>query len=111
MIEIDVFRRPDGVAVVVPQGRLNMVAARQMKELLAMLLEEGSARIVVDLEQTSFLDSSGLGALIGGLKGARQAGGDLRIARPTPEVLTVFQLTNMDKVLRPRDDVESAFDV
>lgn len=111
MIEIDVFRRPDGVAVVVPQGRLNMVAARQMKDLLAMLLEEGSARIVVDLEQTSFLDSSGLGALIGGLKGARQAGGDLRIARPTPEVLTVFQLTNMDKVLRPRDDVESAFDV
>lgn len=110
MIEIDVFRRPDGVAVVVPQGRLNMVAARQMKDLLALLLEEGSARIVVDLEQTTFLDSSGLGALIGGLKGARQAGGDLRIARPSPEVLTVFQLTNMDKVLRPRDDVESAFD-
>lgn len=110
MIEIDVFRRPDGVAVVVPQGRLNMVAARQMKELLAILVSEGSARIVVDLEQTTFLDSSGLGALIGGLKSARQAGGDLRIARPTPEVLTVFQLTNMDKVLRPRDDVESAFD-
>lgn len=110
MIEIDVFRRPDGVAVVVPQGRLNMVAARQMKDLLALLLAEGTARIVVDLEQTTFLDSSGLGALIGGLKGARQAGGDLRIARPSPEVLTVFQLTNMDKVLRPRDDVESAFD-
>ncbi|SDD02900.1 STAS domain-containing protein [Nocardioides lianchengensis] len=110
MIEIDVFRRPDGVAVVVPQGRLNMVAARQMKDLLAILLEEGSSRIVVDLDRTTFLDSSGLGALIGGLKGARQAGGDLRIARPTPEVLTVFQLTNMDKVLRPRDDVESAFD-
>jgi anti-sigma B factor antagonist len=110
MIEIDVFRRPDGVAVVVPQGRLNMVAARQMKDLLAMLLGEGSSRIVVDLGHTTFLDSSGLGALIGGLKGARQAGGDLRIARPSPEVLTVFQLTNMDKVLRPRDDVESAFD-
>ncbi|MEI5673998.1 MULTISPECIES: STAS domain-containing protein [unclassified Nocardioides] len=110
MIEIDVFRRPDGVAVVVPQGRLNMVAARQMKDLLAILLEEGTSRIVVDLDRTTFLDSSGLGALIGGLKGARQAGGDLRIARPTPEVLTVFQLTNMDKVLRPRDDVESAFD-
>lgn len=110
MIEIDVFRRPDGIAVVVPQGRLNMVAARQVKELLATLVSEGSSRIVVDLERTTFLDSSGLGALIGGLKSARQAGGDLRIARPTPEVMTVFTLTNMDKVLRPRDDVESAFD-
>jgi anti-sigma B factor antagonist len=111
MIEIDVTRRPDGVAVVVPNGRLNMVAARQMKELLALLVGEGSVRIVVDLERTTFLDSSGLGALIGGLKSARQAGGDLRIARPTAEVMTVFQLTNMDKVLRPRDDVDSAFDV
>ncbi|GAW50204.1 MULTISPECIES: STAS domain-containing protein [unclassified Nocardioides] len=111
MIEIDVHRRPDGVAVVVPKGRLNMVAAWQMKEILALLVSEGSARIVVDLEQTTFLDSSGLGALIGGLKSARQAGGDLRIARPTAEVMTVFQLTNMDKVLRPRDDVDSAFDV
>jgi anti-sigma B factor antagonist len=110
MIEIDMFRRPDGVAVVVPQGRLNMVAARQMKDLLATLVSEGSSRIVVDLERTTFLDSSGLGALIGGLKSARQAGGDLRIARPTPEVMTVFTLTNMDKVLRPRTDVESAFD-
>lgn len=111
MIEIDVFRTPDDVVVVVPKGRLNMVAARQMKELLSTLVGEGTPRIVVDLEQTTFLDSSGLGALIGGLKSARQAGGDLRIARPSAEVLTVFQLTNMDKVLRPRDDVESAFDV
>lgn len=110
MMELDIDHRPDGVAVVVPRGRLNMVAARGLKETLAGLVGEGSTRIVVDLAETTFLDSSGLGALIGGLKAARQAGGDLRIARPTPEVLTVFTLTNMDKVLRPRSDVDGAFD-
>jgi len=62
------------------------------------------------MAETTFLDSSGLGALIGGLKSARQAGGDLRIARPTPAVRTVFELTNLDRVLRARDDVDTAFD-
>jgi anti-sigma B factor antagonist len=110
MIEFSVQTRPDGIGVVTPQGRLNMVSARRLKDLLSGLVAEGTTRIVVDMAETTFLDSSGLGALIGGLKSARQAGGDLRIARPTASVMTVFELTNLDKVLRPRDSVEQAFD-
>lgn len=110
MIEFAVETRGDGIGVVTPQGRLNMVSARRLKELLSELVAAGTTRIVVDMAETTFLDSSGLGALIGGLKSARQAGGDLRIARPTPSVMTVFELTNLDKVLRPRDSVDQAFD-
>jgi anti-sigma B factor antagonist len=111
MIELDVRTIDGGIGVVTPRGRLNMVSARRMKELLSELVEAGTTRLVVDMAETTFLDSSGLGALISGLKSARQAGGDLRIARPTPAVTAVFSLTNMDKVLRPRDSVEGAFDV
>jgi anti-sigma B factor antagonist len=110
MIEFDVTTTERGVGVVTPKGRLNMVSARRLKELLADLVTGGTIRIVVDMAETTFLDSSGLGALIAGLKSARQAGGDLRIARPTPSVMTVFELTNLDKVLRARDSVEGAFD-
>jgi anti-sigma B factor antagonist len=110
MIEFDTQTRPDGVGVVSPKGRLTMASARQMREILTDLVGQGTTRIVVDMQETSFLDSSGLGALIAGLKSARQAGGDLRIARPTPAVMTVFTLTNLDKVLRPRDSVDGAFD-
>lgn len=110
MIEFDVTTTEAGIGVVVPHGRLNMVSARQLREVLTELVGAGTTRIVVDLAETTFLDSSALGALIAGLKTARQAGGDLRIARPTEAVLTVFRLTNMDKVLRPRDDVAGAFD-
>lgn len=110
MIEFDTQTRPDGVGVVCPQGRLTMASARQMREILTDLVNQGTTRIVVDMQETSFLDSSGLGALIAGLKSARQAGGDLRIARPTAAVMTVFTLTNLDKVLRPRDSVDGAFD-
>lgn len=110
MIEFDVTVRDDGVGVVTPHGRLNMVSARRLKEILTDLVARGTHRIVVDLGETSFVDSSGLGALIGGLKSARQAGGDLRIARVAPAVFAVFELTNLDRVLRPRETVEDAFD-
>lgn len=110
MIEFAVETTTQGIGVVTPKGRLNMVSARRLKELLSELVSDGTSRIVVDMAETTFLDSSGLGALIAGLKSARQAGGDLRIARPTPSVQTVFQLTNLDKVLRARETVEGAFD-
>ncbi len=110
MIDFAVHTRDDGVGVVTPEGRLNMVSARRLKEILSELVAAGTTRIVVDLGETTFLDSSGLGALIGGLKSARQAGGDLRIARVSPAVMTVFELTNLDRVLRARDSVDSAFD-
>ena len=110
MIEFDTTTRPDGIGVVTARGRLTMASARQLRELLTELVQGGTTRIVVDMAETEFLDSSGLGALIAGLKTARQAGGDLRIARPTPAVVTVFELTNLDKVLRARDSVDGAFD-
>jgi anti-sigma B factor antagonist len=109
MIEFDVRTDARGIGVVVPQGRLNMVSARRLREVLSELVDGGTTRIVVDLGETTFLDSSGLGALIAGLKSARQAGGDLQVARPTAEVMSVFELTNLDKVLRPRGSVEEAF--
>lgn len=110
MIEFAVETTPAGIGVVRPQGRLNMSSARRLKEVLDDLVASGTARIVVDMGDTTFLDSSGLGALIAGLKAARQAGGDLRVARPTEAVRTVFGLTNLDRVLKPRDTVEGAFD-
>ena len=110
MIEFAVDTTADGIGVVSPKGRLTMASARRLKEVLDGLVADGTTRIVVDMEATTFLDSSGLGTLIAGLKAARQAGGDLRVARPTESVRTVFSLTNLDRVLRPRDSVEGAFD-
>lgn len=110
MIEFDVSTLPSGVGVVTPRGRLNMVAAREFKEVLTGLVDAGTNRIVIDLAETTFLDSSGLGALIGGVKTTRQQGGDLRIARPTETVVAVLELTNLARILRPRDSVEGAFD-
>jgi len=100
----------DGVVVLTTAGRLNMVAAPQVKARIDDTVAAGNARVVVDLSAVEFMDSSGLGALIGGLKSTRQAAGDLRIAAPTEQVVTVLRLTNLDRVLRPYPSVEAAFD-
>jgi anti-sigma B factor antagonist len=90
-------------------GRLNLVSAPNLREVIADVIANGSNRVVINLEKTVFVDSSGLGALIGCLKAARQAGGDLRIAGVQPQVRMVLQLTSMDKVLPSYTSAEEAF--
>ncbi|WAB80308.1 STAS domain-containing protein [Microcella daejeonensis] len=101
--------RPDGVAVMTLDGRLNMVTAAAFREEVSALVGDGHARIAVDLARVEFMDSSGLGALVGGLKSTRQAGGDLRIVAPTEQVLMVMRLTNLERVLAPASSVDEAF--
>jgi anti-anti-sigma factor len=98
----------DGVGVIRPHGRLNMVSAPQLSKAVEELVSSGCARLVVDLSQTSFIDSSGLGALVASLKRARTAGGDLRLAATTPQIDTVLQLTNLNRVLQPSATVAAA---
>jgi anti-anti-sigma factor len=85
-----------------------MVAAPALKSLIEGSVAEGRDRIVVDFSQVVFIDSSGLGALIAGLKATRQAGGDLRIAHVPEQVMTVLRLTNLDRVLRAHPTVADA---
>ncbi len=100
----------DSHTVLRPDGRLNMVAAPRLRAAVDRVVSEGQPRIVVDLDLVTFMDSSGLGALIAGLKRTRQAGGDLRIAGAGEQVRTVMQLTNLDRILRPYATVEDATD-
>ena len=107
MIELDTDVGPHA-AVIRLQGRLTMVNAGAVRSAVVDAIRAGRTRVVLDLSGCEFMDSSGLGAVIGGLKTARQAGGDLRIASLAPQVATVLKLTNLDRVLRPYDTVAGA---
>ena len=109
-MDFDTELTDDGIVVIRSAGRLNMAAAPRLREVVAECAADGRSRVVIDLSAITFIDSSGLGALIGGLKTARQADGDLRIAAPTEQVATVLGLTNLDRVLRPYPTVEDALD-
>lgn len=100
----------DGYAVIALSGRLTASGAPLLRNAVGDLVMAGEPHIVIDMAELAFVDSSGLGALVGGLKSARVAGGDLRIAAVPDAVRTVLRLTNLDRVLRDYPTPESAFD-
>ena len=107
-MQVTVDVQPTGEAVLHLAGRLDLVSAVAVKQRLAAVVAAGQHRLVVDLAEVPFIDSSGLASLIGGLKAARLAGGDLRLARPTDQARTILKLTRLDRVLRPYPTVEEA---
>ncbi|MDQ1130712.1 STAS domain-containing protein [Microbacterium sp. SORGH_AS_0888] len=102
-------RNLDHAVVLGLDGRLTAVAAPQLRAEIADLVAAGRTTVVVDLAKVGFIDSSGLGALVGALKATRVAGGDLRIAAAGEQVRQVLRLTNLDRVLQVYPDAESAF--
>jgi anti-anti-sigma factor len=109
-LDLTIDRGADGVSVAHPSGRLDLLSASQFKRSLVDAVSHGRHRIVVDMGEVTFLDSSGLGALIGVLKAARLAGGDVRIARAREQALLVLGVTALDRVLTPYGTVEDAVD-
>ncbi len=95
--------------VISPSGRLNMVSAPKLRQVVNDLVADGNTHVVVDLGAVDFIDSSGLGSLVASLKTARSAGGDLRIASIGPQVRMVLELTGLDAVLSLYPDADSAF--
>ena len=97
------------VAVIRASGRLNMLAAARLAWTVRSILNEGRSRIVLDLSAVDFLDSTGLGAVIGGMKAARAAGGDLRLVAPGEQPSLVLALTQLNRVMPSYPDVDSAY--
>lgn len=107
-IAIHVEPHSERLAVVKLSGRLDLLSALEVKQKLAAVVGDGRPRLVVDLGDVSFIDSSGLGALISGLKAARLAGGDLRIARPDKQARYILQVSTLERILVPYATVEEA---
>lgn len=97
-----------GAVVVRPTGKINMVVARTLRDEVHALIAAGNLLVIVDLSAVELIDSSGLGALISGLKAAREAGGDLRIAAPNKQALKALEITNLDRILSPHATVSDA---
>lgn len=90
----------DGFTVVYPEGALDIGAAPIVRERLNTLVQEGKTRLVIDLSAVEAVDSTGLGAMISGLKAARKNGGDLQIVNPNASVTKLLELTSLDYVLK-----------
>jgi anti-sigma B factor antagonist len=107
MTELAITVEQEGPAtLVVLRGDLDLATAPELRECLVKVIGEG-ARIVVDLEAVDFLDSAGLGILVGGLKRARTQGGELELVCTSGDVLKPLEITGLDRVftIHPRREL------
>lgn len=95
-------RRADLTLVELEGPRLDAASSPTVKAELRQLIDDGAAHIVIDFGRIQFIDSSGLGVLVGCLKYMGCAG-RMEIARPGEAVMKVLRLTRMDKVFKLRD--------
>jgi anti-sigma B factor antagonist len=89
----------DGVAVVSGEGELDAYSAGALREALVESCSTPPVRVVVDLTNVPFMDSTALGVLVGGLRRVREAEGDLLIVLPEGAARRVFEITTLDRVL------------
>lgn len=94
--------------VVEVRGEVDLYTAPRLKERLVELIGGGRVRLAVDLDGVEFLDSTGLGILIGALKRCREADGVLALVAPRDPVLKVLGITGLDRVFPIHDTVERA---
>lgn len=89
-------------------GEVDVYTAPRLREQLVELVEHGTRRVVVDLTHVEFLDSTGLGVLVGALKRLRAVNGTLGLVCAHERLLKIFRITALDRVFALHDTVEAA---
>jgi anti-sigma B factor antagonist len=107
-VQIDVNSRGQGLAVISMQGRFDAAAAPTFKEQIIEAISQGNVRLALHIAHVSFMDSTGLGALVSTLKAARKASGDISIIAPSAQVQKLLRLTAMDRVFKIVESEEEA---
>lgn len=84
------------VTIVTVEGQLVVTNRQEFKQMVLDAMEQGARTVVVDFTGASYIDSSGLGALVSLSRRLRDAGGDLRLVGLSDELRTLFELTRLD---------------
>lgn len=94
------------IVLIQVKGRLDATSEPELRDILKSNLEKGFLKIIVDLQHVPFIDSSGLAALVSGLRLARKEQGDIVLSGIRPQVQTVFRLTMLDRIfpIHPTSD-------
>jgi anti-sigma B factor antagonist len=106
-VEIEISDEDD-YRVLRPDGDLDVYTVGSLRDAIGKMIEEETPRVVVNLDGVPFMDSSGLGALMGGVRRLREAGGDLAIACTREQHLKLFDITGFGEGVSIAPTVEEA---
>ncbi len=99
----------DGKVIVIDiPRRLTSEISGELKNLMKDQLEKDKYKIVMNLEKTKYMDSSGLGAIVSKIAATRSNGGDIRLAAPQQTILDLLELTHINQIVKIYDTVDEA---
>nr|CAA9215482.1 hypothetical protein AVDCRST_MAG63-205 [uncultured Armatimonadetes bacterium] len=102
-------RMVDGKPVLDLTGEVDSYNSPKLRETMVALIDEGSPDIVINMTGVDYIDSTGLGTLVGGLKRASEKSGTIRIICPNEQIYKVFNITGLVKVFPIFDNEQAAF--
>ncbi|MDT0200562.1 STAS domain-containing protein [Nocardioides sp. AE5] len=103
-----VTREADGASIVAVEGEIDVYTAPKLRDKITELVGEGVYHIIVDMEGVEFLDSTGLGVLVGGLKKVRAHDGSLQLICNQERLLKIFRITGLAKVFAIHESADAA---
>jgi anti-sigma B factor antagonist len=96
------------VAVLRLEGELDTYNCGQLRSAIVEQVNQGHAGIIVNMLKVQYIDSTGLGSLVGGLKRVSERGGFMRLVCDNPMIIKVFEITGLDRVFAIHGTEEDA---
>jgi anti-sigma B factor antagonist len=98
----------DDTHVITVTGEIDLFTAPEFKQRMSALIDAGRSRLVVDLTETTFIDSSSLGVLIGAHRRLKLRGGALLVVSDNEAITKTFKITGLDGVFTLTSSVDEA---
>jgi anti-sigma B factor antagonist len=103
-------RAGDGVHLLAVRGEIDLFTSPEFKQRLGRVIDDGIARLIVDLTATTFIDSSSLGVLIGAHRRLKRRGGSLVVVCDNEAIVKTFKITGLDGVFTLVQSLDDALD-
>ncbi len=108
-MELTIETRQVGEVIVLDlKGELDTYSCPAVRELVVRLVDEGAKHILLNVQGVQYIDSAGLGTLVGGLKRATEHDGQLKIVHANEQLRKVFSITGLVRVFELYEDEDAA---
>jgi len=110
IVSFKTYEKPNNVIVVDCPNRLDANVSDDLKKIMMDLINEKKFKVVINLSDTKYVDSSGLGAIVSRISATRSNKGDVRLVTKTKSILDLLDITRLNKILKCYHDVKAAED-
>ena len=109
-----VFKTKDvfdaGIVIITSPKRIDVNVSDELRDLISDIIEKPNYRIILDLKETEYIDSSGLGSIVARISVLRSNSGDIRLVAPGKSVVNLLKLTHLNQILKTYENVEQAME-